>query len=199
MTQQAIIIFARNLIYGKVKTRLAATLGDDQAFAVYKKLLAHTANVTTDLPVNKHVFYSDSIDHNDVWTEQQFSKHVQQGNDLGERMYEAFAKGFHLGYKKLVIIGTDCVELTPAILKQAFEQLGQHDVVVGPAKDGGYYLLGLKRLEPRLFQNIEWSTDTVLQRTISICQQLQLNYYCLQELNDIDEEKDLVSSNLLMP
>lgn len=199
MMQRALLIFARNLVYGKVKTRLAATVGHDKAFAIYQRLLEHTADITSELPIDKHVFYSDSVEQNDVWKNKQFLKQVQQGGDLGEKMHNAFAKGFHLGYKELVIIGTDCLELKAPIIEEAFRELKTHDVVLGPAKDGGYYLLGLKQLEPRLFQNIEWSTETVLQNTITICQQLGLTYYCLQELNDIDEEKDLMSSNLSMP
>lgn len=193
--KQALLIFAKNLVHGEVKTRLAATIGHEKAFAVYKELLKHTAVITSTLPVDKLLFYSDFIEENPVWNHR-FQKHLQSGNDLGERMNNAFVYAFDEGYEKVVIIGTDCFELDAEIIMKAFQQLMENDVVIGPAKDGGYYLLGLKKNHAQIFHNIAWSTATVFEETVAKSKELELTHHCLQELNDIDEEKDLHHLNL---
>ena len=191
------MIFAKNLVHGKVKTRLAATVGHDRALAVYTKLLEHTAAVTVHLPVDKFVFYSDYIDHKDCWDENSFQKRIQNGSDLGDKMCDAFAYAFNEGYNKVIIIGTDCMELETAIITNAFESLNRYDAVIGPAKDGGYYLLGIKKLHAAIFENIEWSTNAVFEKTIAIFKQLNLTYCCLKKLSDVDVEKDLQHTNLV--
>lgn len=194
MTNQALLIFAKNLIYGKVKTRLAATAGNDVAFAIYQQLLVYTASITKYLPIKKIVFYSEHIDEQDMWNDT-YEKQVQIGPNLGERMLNAFAEIFSEGYHKAVIIGTDCFELTSGIIMNAFAYLNNHDVVIGPAKDGGYYLLGLKKPQPELFKSISWSSDQVLQQTLAVCKQLNLSTHLLAELSDVDNENDLKNIN----
>lgn len=189
--KQALLIFAKNLIYGGVKTRLAATIGNDMALTVYGHLLQHTASVTQYLPVEKIVFYSNAVEDQDNWGNEVFKKQVQVGNDLGERMQHAFAHAFEQGNKEVAIIGTDCLGLTSTIIMNAFAYLNKHDVVIGPANDGGYYLLAMKKMCPQLFQNIAWSTDEVLNQTLVICHQQNLSVYQLPELSDIDYENDL--------
>lgn len=189
--KQALLIFAKNLIYGKVKTRLAATIGNDVALSVYQRLLKHTEAITNYLPVEKMVFYSDYIEKKDIWEHEVYNKQVQSGNDLGERMQNAFAYAFNEGNREIAIIGTDCLELTSAIIMNSFEWLKSNDVVIGPATDGGYYLLAMKKLHYPLFQNINWGTDEVLKQTLSICRQLNLSIYQLPQLSDIDIENDL--------
>ena len=188
----------KNLVYGKVKTRLAATIGHDKAFRIYKELIAHTRFITKELPCTKIVFYSDYLQNEDEWGNDYF-KAKQQGIDLGERMMNAFNKVINEGYLKAVIIGTDCPLLDAAIINDAFEQLSHNDIVIGPASDGGYYLLGLKKLHPELYQNIPWSTENVLQQTINICRKENLNYNLLQELSDVDDENDLQHLKTLQP
>ncbi len=144
--KQALLIFSKNLIYGKVKTRLAATVGNDVALSVYLHLLNHTVAVTNYLPVDKIVFYSDYIEEQDVWDYKVYKKQLQSGNDLGKRMQNAFAYAFTQGYEKAVIIGNDCLEINPAIIMNSFVYLNNDDIVTGPAKDGGYYLLEMKKL-----------------------------------------------------
>lgn len=190
MSGQALLIFARNLRYGQVKTRLAATVGHDRAFQIYKQLLEHTAAVTSSVPGEKMVFYSEQIDCGDEWDARVFEKHVQSVGDLGERMHHALATILDKGYPKAVIIGTDCFELTSTIIMNAFVYLEKHDVVIGPAKDGGYYLLGIKKLQAALFKNISWSTDKVLHQTLTVCEQHSLSTCLLPELSDIDDEND---------
>ncbi len=196
--KQVVLIFAKNLIHGEVKTRLAETAGKDVAFYVYKELLLHTKGITKDINTGKIVFYSNDIEAQDIWSDETFNKQIQMGNDLGERMQNAFEYAFKNGYEEAVIIGTDCFELTSSIINDAFSFLKKHDIVIGPAKDGGYYLLGMKKLYPEIFQNISWSTANVLQQTLDNCSKKNLAYHLLQELSDIDDEKDLVKTKLAL-
>ncbi len=189
-TKAALIIFQKNVVYGKVKTRLAATVGNDEAMWVYQQLLRHTYAATKGLAADKIVFYSDYKERAD-WDDA-YQKKIQQGNDLGERMKQAFEDIFQNGYQKVIIIGTDCPELTERIIIDAFERLERYTIVIGPAADGGYYLLGMKALYPQLFENIHWSTDKVLSETLQHCRNNHLSYCLLSRLHDVDEEKDLV-------
>lgn len=107
-------------------------------------------------------------------------------------MDNAFATAFQMVYDRVVIIGTDCPELNAGIIMNAFAYLNNHDVVIGPAEDGGYYLLGMKRHYTLLFKNINWSTENVFDETITICKKNNINYSFLPVLHDIDEEKDLI-------
>ena len=192
MKKQALIIFTKNAEPGRVKTRLAATIGVDAAFAVFNRLSNYTAEVAAAVEAGKYVFYSDYIPEVDLWSRELFHKEIQQGNSLGERMSRALSVAFEKGFQRAVIIGTDCPELDMAILEKAFEVSGEYDVVLGPAEDGGYYLMGTNRHIPALFENIQWSTANVLRETISICRANNLSYYLLPVLHDVDEEKDLV-------
>lgn len=185
----ALLIFIKNVEKGKVKTRLAATVGEDRALRIYQALLDHTQKVALALAVDRLLFYSDHIELDDNWSNHSFQKFVQQGPDLGQRMLHAFQEAFK-NHQKVVIIGSDCASLTPAIVHQAFEQLDHFPFVIGPATDGGYYLLGMKAVEASLFLNMEWSTETVLSTTISRIQSLGKTYHLLPELSDIDFEED---------
>lgn len=196
MSNNILLIFTRNLIYGKVKTRLAASIGHDYALSVYRLLLEHTAQLTKNIDATRIVYYSDAITGGDAW-DNSYLKSVQQGGDLGERMANAFDDNLKNGTKKVVIIGTDCYELNSGIIADAFSQLYHHDVVIGPALDGGYYLLGMKAFHPELFYNVAWSTASVLKETLSCCDDLSLTYFRLPVLSDIDEEKDLARTDLL--
>jgi rSAM/selenodomain-associated transferase 1 len=190
-TKSLLIIFYRNPKKGKVKTRLAATVGNEKALAIFRTLSMHTKNITENLPCDKIVFYTDSIDLMDMWPNATYLKSLQQGNDLGERMNNAFAAGFESQYNSICIIGTDCHELTQDILKQAFDALESSDAVIGPARDGGYYLLGMNKPYTQVFQNKDWSTETVFKETIRDFDSLGLKYAKLQMLRDIDIEDDL--------
>lgn len=189
--KNSLLIFYRNPELGKVKTRLAATIGEAHALAIYLKLVQHTRTVAEAFSGDRIVFYSDYIDREDSWNSTDFRKKIQEGKDLGERMKNAFASQFLMGEKKVCIIGTDCPDLNDSILKNAFNELERNDVVIGPAGDGGYYLLGMKQLHPELFENKNWSTDTVAADTIKNCQKLHLTISKLSVLNDVDVEADL--------
>lgn len=195
MTEVTLLIFMRNLVHGRVKTRIAATLGNDAALRVYQMLLDHTASVTHDVAATRIVCYSEFIEHDGPWDDSCF-RVIQKGNDLGERMSAAFKDTLRLGSHKVILIGTDCYELNADILTLAFAQLTDHDIVFGPALDGGYYLLGMKNYYPQLFENIAWSTEKVLEQTIRRCDDSELSYSLLPTLNDIDDELDLKKSEL---
>ena len=186
--KQALIIFVRNPVLGKVKTRLAETAGAEQALHVYRRLLQHTRHITQELDCDQYVFYADEPDGPDIWDEGTYRKELQQGSGLGERMEHAFTGLFAKGYEAIIIIGSDCMELTPVIIMQAFAALLQHDVVIGPSADGGYYLLGLTRMHSRLFQNMPWSTGAVLQETLKRCREAGLQFSLCPLLHDIDDE-----------
>ncbi len=192
-----LMIFARNPVKGKVKTRLAADLGEEEALVVYKELLKHTKTVCEQVSVDKIVFYSDFIEMEDVWTGEGFFKVEQHGEGLGERMRNAFFAAFEAGNSPVIIIGTDCFELTSAIISEAFEKLKESDVVVGPALDGGYYLLGMKKYLPQLFDGIQWSTATVCQETLNKCHELNACVTKLSVLADIDTKEDLENSKMI--
>ena len=191
MKSELLIIFYRNPELGKVKTRLAATVGDAKALAIYLKLATHTRVITTEVDCDRVVYYSDYIDTEDAWSNSDFSKQLQSGADLGARMENAIEMAFEQGYKRVSIIGTDCIELTTQIIANAFETLRTKDAVVGPAVDGGYYLLGINRFIPELFREKEWSTNSVCQDTINDFSRLSINYHQLSMLRDVDTEADL--------
>ncbi|NQV51946.1 MAG: glycosyltransferase [Flavobacteriales bacterium] len=186
-----LIIFVKNLEKGRVKTRLAADLGDEQAMNIYHKLLVYTREITKQLNADKMVYYSDSIDNNDLWDNMLFGKRLQEGSDLGERMQNALAEAFAAGKQRVIIIGSDCLELETYMIKEAFAVLENNDVVLGPAKDGGYYLLGMKKFLPTLFEDKEWSTPDLLMDTILDLKKMNAKYYLLKTLNDIDTAADL--------
>lgn len=195
-SQNVLLIFVKNPEKGKVKTRLAKKVGDEKALVVYQRLLEITQKVTQSLDCDRQVWYSDFIDREDRWEEKEYENRLQSGENLGIRMKKAFRKAFENGYKKAVIIGSDCAELTDGIIKQAFQVLDDSEVVIGPSKDGGYYLLGMSSFYPQLFENIKWSTPTVCEKTIAKVKSLDLSLQLMPKLNDIDTEQDLAQSDI---
>ncbi|WP_266204740.1 TIGR04282 family arsenosugar biosynthesis glycosyltransferase [Pontibacter kalidii] len=186
-----LLLFVRNPELGKVKTRLAASVGPETALEVYIHLLQHTRQVTQELPMDKLVYYVGGVNLNDIWPNAIYQKREQVEGDLGQRMQAAFAAAFLEGYTSVVIIGSDCLQLTPEIILNAYEALETHDVVVGPALDGGYYLIGMNCLYSQLFQNKHWSTAHVFPETIQDLQRLKLSYALLPRLSDVDQVEDL--------
>lgn len=190
-TQNKLIIFVKNEEAGRVKTRLAKAVGDEQALEIYRKLLRYTFGQVYSLKVVKEVSYSRFIAKNDLWEDGDFIKQLQKGDGLGQRMSDAFRRSFEEeGMEKVVIIGSDCAELTTDILREAFKRLEDHDIVIGPADDGGYYLLGMSKFIPELFIDISWSTGAVLDQTLRKAEMGNASYYKLEQLHDVDEEGD---------
>ncbi len=195
-SEELLLIFSRNPELGKVKKRLAAGIGDQSALKVYKYLLKHTVEVTENLQVEKWVFYSEEIPEEDIWPERTFRKKLQQGKELGERMEKAFSEAFRNGFSKVVIIGSDLYDITEEDIKMAFSALDVHDYVLGPAQDGGYYLLGMKRETPQLFSNKDWSTDKVFKQTLEDLKQEKVKLLPMR--NDIDTFEDMLPHEDLM-
>ena len=189
MNNNLIIVFVRSPELGKVKTRLARSIGDQSALNIYKILLKHTAAVLRDLSFDKVVYFSEKIDNNDFWENSLFEKKLQKGVDLGERMHHAFDTAFNKGYKKVLIIGSDLFDLTSSLITSAFEALETYDISIGPSLDGGYYLLGMKKLQPEVFKNKKWGTDSVLENTLQDLKKQKIKL--LKALNDIDTLEDL--------
>lgn len=178
---------------GRVKTRLATTVGEETALKIYQLLLQKTRKVCSQLKQDKFLFYSDQAE-NDDWEEEVFSKYTQKGKSLGERMHNAFEVLNESGHQKKVIIGSDCYDISEDIIQSAFEALNHHDVVIGPANDGGYYLLGMNGYYPGLFQNVNWSTSSVLIETLNTARALKLKIKLIEELVDLDTFEDLKKS-----
>ncbi len=186
-----LIVFVKNPVLGQVKTRLAETIGPEEALIVYIKLLKHTREVALKVDAEKHLYYSDQVVQNDLWSTEDFSKHVQSGDDLGERMRSAFERSFSMGADKTVIIGSDCYELEPAHIEAAFKSLESSDYIIGPALDGGYYLLGMKAPSDFLFEDIAWSTPAVFDQTRRAIMSRGFALGTLEILRDIDTRTDL--------
>lgn len=190
MNENHLIIFVKNPVKGQVKTRLASDIGTEAALGVYLQLLELTRHVADQVACTRHVFYSNEIE-DDHWDEDRFNKHTQEGVDLGERMKKAFETVFSLGAKKAVIIGSDCPQITPTIIEQAFSTIEDVDVAIGPAQDGGYYLLGMKKPQPFLFDGKQWSTASVFADTITDIANSGLTFFELPMLSDLDNASDL--------
>jgi rSAM/selenodomain-associated transferase 1 len=186
-----LLIFTRNPRLGKVKTRLAKDIGDQKALEVYRELLRITASVALKVPCFRLVSYDTALEDNDAFNPAYFMKDVQVGADLGERLSEAFTAAFRTGFASVVCIGSDCPSLNEEIINTAFEQLKSHDLSVGPARDGGYYLIGMKKAHYQLFKNKLWGSENVLLDTLLDARNLGLSYYLLPTLSDIDAVSDL--------
>ena len=189
--KSALIIFLKYPELGRSKTRLAKDIGNENALKVYIELLEHTQLISNKLKFDKYLFYDKVTANKMPWGDDIYQTAYQIESDLGGRMQNAFEQLFLKGYERLVIIGSDCYELTQEIIEQAFELLNNADAVIGPAKDGGYYLLGLRKLIPQLFSDVAWSTDEVFSATVKTLENLNLSYSTTPILSDIDTIDDL--------
>ena len=193
----ALIIFIKNPILGKVKTRLAAAIGDREALVIYTELLrltrtaalAYYAKANRNLKI--YLYYSDAATPHDDWDNRIFIKKTQlQVADLGARMKAAFAEVFTDGAQRAVIIGSDCPHLMADILDAGFAALRNYDVTLGVAEDGGYYLLGLQEMQAILFDEMQWSTSTVATETLRRATENSLTVHLLPTLRDVDTIAD---------
>ena len=194
MPAEHLIIFVKNPIPGQVKTRIARTVGDAKAVAVYTHLLRYTQQLIQSFPGSaSSITVISSIR---MMAGMAYDKQLQTSGDLGERMANAFQEQFAAGATKVVIIGSDCLAITPDHLKQAFAALDTADIVIGPATDGGYYLLGMKQVRPFLFQDMPWSQPELRQLTELAILQHGLTFAPLETLTDIDEWSDYEPYNV---
>jgi len=190
MSKNLLLIFTRNPELGKAKTRLAKTVGDETALEIYKFLLERTRDVSSKVSSDKAVYYSVKVRENDIWNAKIFQKYQQNGEDLGIRMKNAFQNGFEAGYEKVMIIGSDLYDLSSENIELAFNELDNNDVVIGPAEDGGYYLLGMNSLQEKVFENKDWGTETVRKDTLANLNDKKVKLLSIK--NDIDVYEDIV-------
>ena len=193
---ESLIIFTRYPKPGKTKTRLIPALGAEGAANLGRKMTEHTLNQVKELQSLRLIavtvyFAGGNTELMQQWLGSDLRYQCQGEGDLGSRMALAFANAFKEGMSSVAIIGTDCPSLKPKLMEGAFQALSQYDLVLGPAQDGGYYLIGLRRLIPELFTGISWGTSEVLQQTLTIAKQLDLAIAYLPTLADVDRPEDL--------
>lgn len=191
MTKTLIIVFVKNIKLGKVKTRLAKTIGNQGAFEVYSELVKITELATANITTDKRIYFSDAV-IDSKWTNSY--KTIQQGNNLGERMKNAFIDGFKDGYERIVLIGSDLPDINAKHIKNGLNHLKNSEVVFGPAIDGGYYLVGMSKMYHSIFDDKPWSQSSLLKQTLNELDQNKISYSLLETLNDIDTFEDLEAS-----
>lgn len=185
------MVFIKDSSKYPVKTRLKTSIGKNKSIWVYNQILKKTALVLKNIKTDIAVFHYNSIISKNPF--KNFSKwnKIQIGKTLGEKISNAFNWGFEKGYKKIIIIGSDLWDLNEEIINKGFLELNKNKVVIGPSIDGGYYLLGLNKKMPKIFEGIKWGTQSVLAETLKL---LEHEPYILPELNDIDTFEDLITN-----
>ncbi len=196
MNNQQLIIFTRYPEPGKTKTRLIPALGAEGAANLQSKMtettLIQAKKLFNMMSLSIEIrFAGGNLQLMKSWLGSDLKYQEQGTGDLGERIIRAFESGFNQGMKYVVIIGIDCPSLTSEIILEAFAKLTESDVIIGPATDGGYYLIGLKKIIPELFQGINWGTSEVFSKTVAIAKNINLAIDYLPELSDIDRPEDL--------
>ncbi|MBP8155490.1 MAG: TIGR04282 family arsenosugar biosynthesis glycosyltransferase [Leadbetterella sp.] len=197
--KSALLIFIKNPELGKVKTRLAATIGNEKALEIFQKLLVNIHDKSLKVMADKFLFYSSFVDQNDIWENDIYNKYIQnQSPDLGQRMLSAFEQARDLGYSKALIVGSDIYEVNTEILNKGFESLENAETVLGPSHDGGYYAIGFNfekinsdTFLQDIFLNKTWSHEHVAQEALGVINSFSYTCNLLPTLNDIDTEEDL--------
>ncbi|MBD2204049.1 TIGR04282 family arsenosugar biosynthesis glycosyltransferase [Calothrix sp. FACHB-1219] len=194
--KQHLIIFTRYPEPGKTKTRMIPALGDLGAANLQKQMTEYTVSQVKELQKTVDIccevrFAGGNLQLMRDWLGLDLVYQPQGEGDLGDRMARSLSDAFQSGREQVIIIGTDCPGVNSQLLAKAFEQVGSYDLVIGPAIDGGYYLIGLRQLIPNLFANIDWGTSQVLQQTVNIAEKLNLSKIYLPALSDVDYPEDL--------
>ena len=189
-------IFTRYPEPGLTKTRLISALGEEGAAALQKKLTEETIQKIEQMVKTSTIepvicFEGGDLKSMQNWLGPDHLFHRQAHGDLGRKLKKSFGDAFSAGALRVVTIGCDCPDLTREHIGRAFDALYQKDLVLGPATDGGYYLIGIKYPIDPLFDDIPWGTDKVFERTVSLAQQLCLSIEILEELQDVDRPEDL--------
>ena len=189
MIKQKLCILAKNPVLGRAKTRIGKVKGDHIALAVYNRLLTYTRNMALACNVPLAIYFDQYIDKGVFWPDDYFSKNLQAVGDLGTKMATCFqAELKHV--EKAIVIGADCPEIDPTDIQNAFSALDRCDIVIGPATDGGYYLLAMKKFHSFLFEDMPWSQENLLEQTLAKIQSEQLSVVLLDEKSDIDYWED---------
>jgi len=191
MGDDKLIVFVKAPRPGTVKTRLAKTIGVSAAGTAYIRLVEALLNQLQGLSGVELCFSPDDaaseVEH---WLRGDWTRSPQSGGDLGQRLESAFQRAFHAGSKRVAIIGSDCPMVSVEDIREAWRGLGTHDVVLGPATDGGYWLIGLRQLQPNLFRGVPWSTKDVFTETMRRVEHAGLSVRLLRELADVDTDAD---------
>lgn len=194
--KKKLILFTRYPVAGRAKTRLIPALGADGAAELQRRMtegiLATAAALASGAIITLETHHlGGSAEQMDNWLGPERIYREQAAGDLGDKLAAAFTEAFRDGSREVIIIGADCPAITPAILADAFNSLKRHDLVLGPATDGGYYLIGLKRPCPELFRNRSWGSNLLLTETVRAASELFLKTSLLEELTDVDRPEDL--------
>ena len=191
VSKEQLIIFVKAPRPGGVKTRIAETAGAERACAIYRELVETVLNNLNSIRHTQLRFSPDDASREIArWRREHWNAEAQGNGDLGARLQRASDGAFANGAERVVIIGSDCPEVKAGDVRAAWKELQSHDLVVGPAVDGGYWLIGLRAPQPELFRDIAWSSDQVLAQTLARAKSLGLRIQLLRILNDIDTEAD---------
>jgi rSAM/selenodomain-associated transferase 1 len=195
LDDRCLLFFIKNPEKGKVKTRLAASIGNERALKLYKIFLL---NILSSLNKGTFLFYlcfypADALESLRQWLGEDYLYMMQQGEDLGERMKNGFVEAFAMDFKRVVLIGSDIPDLSLELIDEAFTSLREKDAVIGPSLDGGYYLIGFKNktFSSQVFKGIPWSTERIFEQTTKILEREGLTVHFLKPLRDIDTIEDL--------
>lgn len=186
--QHCLVILLRYPEIGKVKSRIARAVGEKEALRVYQELVSITLDIASHLHLPVYLMYEGRMPEPEEQLHP-FHYRLQPEGALDQKIIAAFHLGF-TQHAHVIVIGSDCPELQPNLIEEAFVQITNTDVVIGPAKDGGYYLIGCKKMNPRLFSRISWGSDQVLKETVDRCEEEHLRYTLLPELQDVDTIED---------
>jgi len=196
-THNRLVVFTRYPEPGRVKTRLIATLGERRAADLQRRMTERTLAIAAELTlkglaaVEVHYDGGTAEKMAAVFGKEQTYIPQEPGAGLGDRLLAAFHRCFEEGADRVVIVGTDCPGLSASLMRRAFEELEQASLVLGPARDGGYYLIGLQDPAPPLFENMPWGTDGLFVRTVNRAREISLSTALLIPLDDVDRPEDL--------
>ena len=187
-----VVVLARKAELGRGKTRLAASVGAQRALEIYRTLIRRTAAAVLDAGLDAQVLFDPEPGDQDVWQPKRFVYGVQiESPHLGDRIEQAIEAGLAAhGSAGSIVLGTDCPYLQPEDLREAARRLKDHDLVVGPSEDGGFYLLACKQSLPELLYGIAWSTERVFEQLAQNAKRLKLSMTTLRLLSDVDTEAD---------
>ncbi len=188
-----LIIFAKEPEAGRVKTRLTGYIDNDKIVDLYKGFIKKTIDMANKIESDRKILAYDYFGEPEFLNsvKDEFSFFEQDGSDLGEKMHNAFLYAERSGSDATVIIGTDSPDLPFEYINDAFLRLSEKDVVIGPAIDGGYYLIGVRKPDPDIFKDVEWSSNKVLGRTLKNIKNAGKVVSLLDEWYDIDTPEDL--------
>jgi len=188
----ALIIFIQQPLPGEIITKSGEALSEREVFSIQQQLSLHTYYTSINVSADKFLFYSNTIQHEDTWVNDAYKKYLQQGEDLSKRMMHAMEIIFQQGYSKAIIVCRQNIEIESFHLQRAFDVLNDYDIVIGPSQDGGYYLIGMKKLHHELFADKIAGKSSLLQQTLNDITKLRLTYHLQQVLGDGIEDEYLL-------